>query len=130
MKNNAFTLLLSGQRLLLLLLLACVSSACNRRPDSEWQSSYKTAVVGDWEEVAGTRETLHFNSDGTLIMVSPSEQHSCTYEFPDPKHILLNCAAAQAPHQGQTYGFALANDKLMITDALSTGTYKRTSQGP
>ena len=132
MTTLALDILLTRARfnllLLLLLLLACIFPAC--KSNTEWLRTYKTAVIGDWEEVRGTRETMHFSADGSLIMNSPSEHHSCTYEFPDPKHIRLDCVAAQIPHKPETYGFALADDKLMISDSQSTGTYKRTPQDP
>ena len=114
------------QRLLLLLLIASLFPACNRQSNSDWERSYKAGVVGDWEEARGTRETLHFNADGTLIMDSPSEHHTCTYEFPDAKHIRLDCVAPQIPHKPETYGFALTPDKLIISDSRETGTYSRT----
>ena len=120
----------SDQGLLLLLLIACVFPACDRQSKAEWQSSYKSAVAGDWEEARGTRETLHFHPDGRLIMDSPSEHHSCTYDFPDQKHIRLDCVAPEVPHKPETYGFALADGKLMISDSQSTGTYQRPPESP
>ena len=74
--------------------IACVFSGCNR----EWRQTYKAGVIGDRGEVHGTRETLHFNADGSLNMDNPSEHHTCTYEFPDSKHIRLDCVAPQTPH--------------------------------
>ena len=114
-----------NQPLLLLLWLA-IFSGCNH----EWQNQYKTAVVGDWEEARGTRETLHFQPDGTLKMISPSEHHSCKYDFPDRKHIRPDCLPPETPHKPNTYGFALTDDKLMISDSMETGTYKRALQDP
>ncbi len=114
-------------------LLAVLSfSACERKSgtaarndESDWRQSFKTGVVGDWEEIHGSQETMHFNEDGTLIMNAPLEHHSCTYDFPDSTHIRLDCAVPQLPHAPKTYGFALADDKLMISDARETGTYRK-----
>ncbi|HXY13853.1 MAG TPA: hypothetical protein VEI26_05070 [Terriglobales bacterium] len=113
-----------SHRRVLLLLIVCTFCGCNRQSTAE----YKATVVGDWEEAHGTHETLHFKADGSLAMDSPSEHRSCTYDFPDTKHIRLDCAsfAPQVPHVPTTYGFALDNDKLMISDSFSTGTYTRT----
>lgn len=125
MKTNrvacAFIRARSSRGLLLLLLIVCTFCACKSTAE------YKAAVVGDWEDVHDAHSTLHFKADGSLVMDSPSEHHSCTYDFPDKKHIRLDCASApQVPHVPTTYGFALDNDKLMISDSLSTGTYART----
>jgi len=130
MTTNAFSIIKSvrGQQFLLLLLIACIFPACNRS-NAEWRNTYKTAVVGDWEEARGTREVMHFTADGKLVMDSPSEHHSCSYEFPDRKHILLDCLPPETPHKPNTYGFALVDDKMMISDSGETGTYKR-AQAP
>lgn len=107
-------------------------SACTRKSgtpssngDANWQQSFKTGVLGDWEEVRGTGETLHFNEDGTLIMDSPSEHHSCAYDFPDSTHIRLDCVAPQIPHKPDSYGFTLADAQLTISTDRETGTYRR-----
>lgn len=110
-------------QLLILLLIMCLLSAC--KSNSELQGTYGAKVAGDWEEIRGTGETLHFEADGHLIMNSRSEHHSCTYDFPNAKQIRLDCVAPDVPHKPNTYGFALADDKLMISDSQSTGTYKR-----
>jgi hypothetical protein len=101
------------------------SGAASSNDDANWRQSFKTGVIGDWEEVRVTQETLHFNEDGTLIMDSPSEHHSCTYDFPDARHIRLDCVAPQIPHKPNTYGFALADAQLKISDDHETGTYRR-----
>jgi len=40
----------------------------------EAEQRLKKAVLGSWEEVHGTQETLQFNADGTVIMKSRSEK--------------------------------------------------------
>ena len=109
------------RRLLLLLVIVCILSGCDR----QWQQQYKAGVLGDWEEVRGTQEFLHFNADGILIMNGPAEHHTCRYEFPDRKHIRLECVVPNSTDTAQTYGFAFADGKLLITDSDSTGTYRR-----
>src|SRR6267378_2822350 len=42
----------------------------------------KNAVLGSWEEVRGTKETLQFNADGTLVMESRSQHRICLTTFP------------------------------------------------
>ncbi|HXN20126.1 MAG TPA: hypothetical protein VN875_17440 [Candidatus Binatus sp.] len=86
----------------------------------------KSQIVGDWEEVHGTKETLHFKADGTLIMKSPSEFHQCVYDFPDEKQIRMNCAPAGSPAYFQVWNLAFTDDdKLQIGTARETGTYRR-----
>jgi hypothetical protein len=114
----------ADQRLLLMAMIMYLLAGCNRGP-ADWQNTYKATVVGDWEEARGTRERLHFEADGHLQMDSPSEHHSCTYDFPDSKHIRLDCLPAEIRHTPTTYGFALGDGTIMISDSLSTGTYKR-----
>lgn len=108
------------------LLAALSMQSCTRSTaDAAWQATMRSAVVGDWDEIRGTQEKLHFSSDGRLIMNSRSEHHSCTYDFPDAKHIRLDCLPAQVPHKPDVYGFSLANGRLMISDDLETGTYEK-----
>jgi hypothetical protein len=86
----------------------------------------KSQIVGDWEEVHGTKETLHFKADGTLVMKSPSEFHQCVYDFPDEKHIRMNCAPAGSPAYFQVWNVAFTDDdKLQIGTPHETGTYRR-----
>jgi hypothetical protein len=86
----------------------------------------KSQIVGDWEEVHGTKETLHFKADGTLVMKSPSEFHQCVYDFPDETHIRMNCAHAGSPAYFQVWNLAFTDDdKLRIGTARETGTYRR-----
>ena len=119
-----------------LLLLACHSGAHSAQPPSEQHSEQQSSqwsdqqlkqdVVGIWEEVDGTQETLQFNADGTLIMNSPSEHRSCDFSFPDSGHIRLDCTRYKGgPRASQTWKFAMTSDKVMIGDELVTGTYKR-----
>ncbi len=86
----------------------------------------KDRILGDWEEVRGTKETLTFNPDRTLIMKSPSEFHQCVYDFPDERHIRMNCALAGAPAYFQVWKMSFtADDKLQIGNEQETGTYRR-----
>lgn len=110
----------------LLVATAVSFTACNRQSaDANFQETMKTAIAGDWEEAHGSQEKMHFGSDGSLTMNSRAEHHSCTYDFPDAKHIRLDCVPGEVPQKGKTYGFALEGDKLMISEDDSTGTYVR-----
>jgi hypothetical protein len=84
----------------------------------------KSQIVGDWEEVHRTKETLHFKADGTLVMKSPSEFHQCVYDFPDEQHIRMNCAPAGSPEYFQVWNLAFTDDdKLQVGTPRETGTY-------
>ena len=85
----------------------------------------KIDIVGNWDEVHGTKETLQFNNDGTLIMNSPREHHDCTYEFPDTDHIRLNCASPGTSPFPTVYKMTLKGDDLTISDNSDTGKYQR-----
>lgn len=86
----------------------------------------KEQILGHWEEVRGTKETLRFNPDGTLIMKSPSEFHQCVYDFPDEKHLRMNCAPAGSPAYFQVWNLSFTDDDgLQIGTAHETGTYQR-----
>jgi hypothetical protein len=86
----------------------------------------KGEIVGNWEEVHGTKETLQFNPDGTLTMISLSEHHECRYDFPDSKYIRLDCTTAGMPPRPQVWKVAITSDhKLLISDAVEVGTYRR-----
>jgi len=121
---------------LLLLLQACRSEEPHPQPAPEQHSEQqppewsdqqlKKDVVGIWEEVNGTQETLQFNPDGTLIMKSPSEHRFCDYSFPNSGHIRLDCAWYEGgPRAAQTWRFAMTADEIMISDRTGTGTYRR-----
>jgi hypothetical protein len=103
-----------------LLLLACHSD------QHVADQHLKEAVVGSWEEVHGTQETLQFNADNTLTMKSPSENHSCVYDFPDSQHIRIDCAALGGPRVPQLWKITVTSDRLMIGGGgREVGTYKR-----
>jgi hypothetical protein len=85
----------------------------------------KESVVGSWEEVHGTKETLQFNADGTLIMKSPSENHSCVYGFPDSEQIRIDCAPPGAPSRPGVWKISVTSDKLVISIDQEVGTYQR-----
>ena len=86
----------------------------------------KGEIVGDWEEVHGTNETLQFNPDGTLTMISPREHRECRYDFPDSRHIRLDCASPGSTPSPQVWKVAITSDhKLLISDAIEVGTYRR-----
>jgi len=107
------------------LLLICAAS-CLPGCRQEATPELKSQIVGDWEEVHGTKETLHFKADGTLVMKSPSEFHQCVYDFPDEKHIRMNCAPAGSPAYFQVWNLAFTDDdKLQIGTVRETGTYRR-----
>jgi hypothetical protein len=112
-------------RSLLLLLLGSSSlllQGCHR--DAERR--LKSAVLGSWEEVRGTKETLQFNADGILVMESPSQQRICLYDIPDYAHIRFDCNPAGTPASPQLYGISVtADDKLLITEGQEVGTYRR-----
>lgn len=82
-------------------------------------------MQGYWENALGNHETLQFNSDGTLIMKSPRESELCVYDFPDAKHLRLDCAPAGAPARPQVWGFSISETELKISDALEVGVYRR-----
>ena len=109
-----------------LLTVSLLLPGCHRQADPH----LKENVVGNWEEVHGTKETLQFNADGTLIMKSPREFHTCTYYFPDFGHIVLDCAPAGSPRFPQAWKISVTTDKLMISDNQETGTYKRSKLEP
>jgi len=86
----------------------------------------KGEIIGTWEEVHGTHEVLQFNSDGSLIMNSPSEHHNCKYDFPDATHIQLDCSLAGSPPSPRLWEVSLSTDgKLSIGIGRDVGTYKR-----
>ncbi|MGD0404605.1 MAG: hypothetical protein ABSB66_15580 [Candidatus Acidiferrales bacterium] len=92
----------------------------------EAEKKLKEGVVGSWEEVHGTRETLQFNADGTLIMKSPRENEVCRYDFPDAKHVRLDCAPAGTPPRPYAWSISVtADDQLLIGNAQEVGTYQR-----
>ena len=108
----------------LLLLLCATCSLLSCYPDP--RPALKGRIAGDWEEVHGTKEVLHFSEDGSLIMESPREHHQCAYDFPDAKHIRLNCAPAGSPASAEVWRMSFTDDdKLLIGNAMETGTYKR-----
>jgi len=94
---------------------------CHRVTEQE----LKDGVVGSWKEVRGTKEELQFNADGTMLMRSPGENHDCIYDFPDTTHIRFNCAPPGAPARPQVWKVELKSDRLLISDHLEVGTYKR-----
>jgi len=72
--------------------------------------------------VHGTKEVLHFSEDGNLVMESPREHHQCTYDFPDAKHISLDCAPAGTPARPAVWRMSFTDDdKLLIGNATETG---------
>jgi hypothetical protein len=86
----------------------------------------KNAVLGSWEEVRGTKETLQFNADGTLVMESRSQHRICLYDIPDYAHIRLDCAPAGARASPQLYEISVSSDdKLLISEGQDVGTYRR-----
>jgi hypothetical protein len=102
----------------IVLSLACRSGSSDQR--------IKQKIAGLWEEVKGTKETLQFNADGTLLMKSRAENRSCEYSFPDSGHIRLDCTmVAGGPRTSQTFKFSMTSDRVMISDEVETGTYKR-----
>ncbi len=106
-------------------LLICAAS-CLQGCRQEATPELKSQIVGDWEEVHGTKETLHFKADGTLTMKSLSEFHQCVYDFPDEKHIRMNCSPAGSPAYFQVWNLAFTDDdKLQIGTARETGKYRR-----
>lgn len=105
----------------LLLLPAC-------RSEQRSLQQLREGIVGSWEEVHGTRETLQFNADGTLIKKAPMEYHSCVYDFPDSKHIHLDCSSGAGPRIIQLLKCSISSDRLMIGNDIETGVYQR-SQG-
>ena len=119
---------------LLFLCVILLSQACRSGDHSEQGSAdqklsgqqVKEKIVGTWEDAKGTRETMQFSADGTLIMRSPAENRTCEYSFPDSGHIRLDCAmVAGGPRTSQAYKFSMTADRVMISDELETGTYKR-----
>ena len=89
------------------------------------QEELQTRIVGAWEEVHGTKETLFFSDDGTVYMNSPLEHRRCTYDFPDPQHIRLDCAPEGAAPMPTLWKIEITSDRLMISSNRETGTYKR-----
>jgi hypothetical protein len=89
------------------------------------QQELQDRVLGGWEEVHGTKETLFFNVDGTVYMNSPVEHHLCTYDLPDPQHIRLDCAPVGTPPRPMVWKVELTSDRLIISGNREVGTYKR-----
>jgi hypothetical protein len=114
----------SGSSLLglpILLTAILYLSACGNNSLKTLQQN----VVGNWEQIHGTGEALQFNADGTMSMDSRSEHRDCLYDFPDPRHIRLNCASEGSPPAYQTWSISVNSDRLVISDSLEVGTYKR-----
>ena len=117
-----------------LLLVILLSQACRSGQNSGQTSSdqklsgqqVKEKIVGAWEDAKGTRETLQFSADGTVLMKSPAENRTCAYSFPDSGHIRLDCTMmAGGPRTSQVFKFSMTSDRVMISDEMETGTYKR-----
>jgi hypothetical protein len=107
----------------LFLSVIVLSQACRSGPSSQ---QVKEKIVGAWEDSKGTGETLEFKADGTLLMRSRAENRNCEYSFPDSRHIRLDCTMlAGGPRTSQTFKFSMTSDRVMISDELETGTYKR-----
>jgi hypothetical protein len=85
----------------------------------------KKNVIGSWAEVRGTNEIMQFNTDGTVIMQSPSEYHRCLYDFPSAHSIRLDCATEGAPPSPRVWDFSLTTDKMTVSDGREVGTYER-----
>jgi hypothetical protein len=85
----------------------------------------KTGVVGTWVDVTDANATLQFNPDGVLVMTSTREKHFCNYDFPDAKHVRLDCAPAGTPRQPRLWTFDLSDDEISIGDGHETGRYHR-----
>lgn len=108
----------------ILLVLCATLSLLSCYPDP--RPALRGRIAGDWEEVHGTKEVLHFSEDGNLVMESPREHHQCTYDFPDAKHISMNCAPPGTPERPVVWRMSFTDDdKLLIGNAAETGTYKR-----
>jgi len=108
----------------MLLVLCATLTLLSCYPDP--RPALRGRLAGDWEEVHGTHEVLHFSEDGSLVMESPREHHQCTYDFPDAKHISMNCAPPGTPARPAVWRMSFTDDdKLLIGNALETGTYKR-----
>jgi hypothetical protein len=110
------------------LLLGCHRDSApnpNEGAPANWEQSLKDAVVGDWEEIHGTKEILQFSSDGTLVMDSPREHNKCKYDFPDYQHVRLDCAMPGTPSRPISWKVSISDDTLKISDTASIGTYKR-----
>jgi len=97
----------------------------NAQPDLSWKQALKDSTVGDWQEIHTLNEMLHFDADGSLLMSSPAEHRTCTYDFPDSNHIVLDCKYPQGTRYAQTWGFSVTDDTLMIRDEHAVGTYRR-----
>jgi len=108
-------------RILCVLSVILSLQGCHRVTEQE----LKDSVVGSWEEVRGTNETLQFDANGTVLMQSPSENHDCVYDFPDTSHIRFNCAPPGAPARPQVWKVKLTSERLLISDGHEVGTYKR-----
>jgi len=106
----------------ILFLFPILILGCQHKPDPY----LKDNVVGNWEEVHGTKETLQFSADGTLIMNSPTEHHQCHYDFPEAGKIRIDCSPAGSPPSPQLWKISITpEDKLLIGDAPDVGTYER-----
>jgi len=117
-------------RALLPLGIALLLAACHSDQQAAEQHvsdhHLQEAVVGSWEEVHGTQETLQFNADGTLVMKSPAENHSCVYDFPDSEHLRIDCAPPGGPRVPQLWKITVTTDRLMIGGGGGqVGTYQR-----
>ena len=117
-----------NRRIAWVVLLAALGlQSCARKSDLSAQDreALIARTVGDWQDIYDARTIMHFKADGSLMMNSVAENRSCTYNFPDSKHIRLDCMYSQGTRYAQDWGFALVDDKMMISDGHETGAYRR-----
>ena len=109
------------------LLAALCLQSCTKKSDlsAQEREALIARTVGDWQDIYNARAIMHFKADGSLMMNSVAENRSCTYTFPDSKHIRLDCMYSQGTRYAQDWGFALEDDKMKISDGHETGTYQR-----
>ncbi len=107
----------------LFLSAALLLQRCGHKADE--RQHLKDAVVGSWKNVDGSNENLEFSADGTLIMKSPRQNEVCRYDFPDAKHIRLDCAPAGMPPRPYAWNFSITADDKLLIGLHDVGTYQR-----
>lgn len=82
-------------------------------------------MIGSWDEVRGTNESLQFNADGTVLMPIPGKNHECVHHFPCTTHIRFNCTAQGTPRRHQVWKVEQTSDRLLINDNHEVSNYNR-----
>jgi hypothetical protein len=94
--------------------LVLLLPSCHKATENE----LKEKIVGRWREVRTKNEFIDFNAEGAVLMQSPGTSETCEYDFPDPRHLRLNCAPQGAPQNTLAINFCRFRGSLGITHTL------------